>query len=58
MSDRKLRRKDGAVYFATFTCYAWLPLIHCVNAYDAVYNWNGRIAQGTAGHALTRHRCA
>jgi REP element-mobilizing transposase RayT len=39
MSTRKLRRKDGAVYFATFTCYQWVPLFHELNAYDIVYHW-------------------
>ncbi len=27
MSTRRLRTKDDAVYFGTFTCYRWLPLI-------------------------------
>ncbi len=39
MSTRKLRTKEGAVYFGTFTCYRWIPLIHATNAYDAFYNW-------------------
>ena len=39
MATRKLRQKDGAVYFATFTCHQWLPLFHELNAYDVVYNW-------------------
>lgn len=25
MSTRKLRQKDGAVYFATFSCHEWVP---------------------------------
>ena len=39
MSVRKLRKKSGAVYFATFTCFQWLPLFEMVNGYDVVYNW-------------------
>ncbi|MEZ4807518.1 MAG: hypothetical protein R2815_08590 [Flavobacteriales bacterium] len=39
MSTRKLRQKDGAVYFATFTCHQWLSLFHNLDAYDVVYNW-------------------
>lgn len=39
MSTRKLREKDGAVYFATFTCHQWVPLFHELNAYDVVYDW-------------------
>src|SRR6476620_4542277 len=29
---------DG-IYFITFTCYRWLPLIELTNSYDAVYKW-------------------
>ena len=39
MSTRKLRTKEGAVYFATFTCHRWLPLIELADAYDLVYKW-------------------
>ena len=27
------------IYFITFTCYSWLPLIELTNAYDLVYDW-------------------
>ncbi len=27
MSVRRKREKDHAVYFGTFTCYQWIPLI-------------------------------
>ena len=30
--------KSG-IYFITFTCYNWLPLIEITNAYDEVYNF-------------------
>ena len=39
MSTRKLRQKDGAVYFATFSCHQWVPLFMALQAYDIVYNW-------------------
>jgi REP element-mobilizing transposase RayT len=39
MSIRQFRQKEGAVYFATFTCHQWVPLFHALNAYDIVYNW-------------------
>ena len=39
MTTRKLRQKDGAVYFATFTCHQWVPLFREPDAYDIVYNW-------------------
>ena len=27
------------MYFCTFTCYEWIPLIEITNSYDQVYNW-------------------
>ena len=39
MSTRKLRQKDGAVYFATFSCHQWVPLFMELQAYDIMYNW-------------------
>ena len=36
MTVRKQRNKDGAVYFATFTCYQWIPLFQPLDAYDLV----------------------
>jgi REP element-mobilizing transposase RayT len=35
---RKITEPDG-IYFITFTCYKWMPLIQLTNGYDAVYNW-------------------
>lgn len=51
MSTRKLRQKDGAVYFATFTCYQWTSLFSELNTYDVVYNWM-RIAHERGYHFL------
>ena len=45
MSTRKLRQKDGAVYFATFSCHEWVPLFTELQAYYIVYNWM-RVAHG------------
>ena len=28
-----------ALYFCTFTCYNWMPLIEITNSYDKVYEW-------------------
>ncbi len=39
MATRTLRNKPGAVYFATFTCYQWLPLFKETNGYDLFYQW-------------------
>lgn len=33
---REISEKDG-LYFITFTCYNWLPLIEIINGYDLVY---------------------
>lgn len=27
------------LFYITFTCYDWLPLIECTNSYDLVYKW-------------------
>ena len=36
--NRQITEPDG-VYFITFTCYQWKPLIEITNSYDLVYNW-------------------
>lgn len=30
---------ETGIYFITFTCHQWLPLLELVNGYDCVYNW-------------------
>lgn len=35
---RQITETDG-VYFGTFTCIHWLPLIAQTNSFDMVYNW-------------------
>lgn len=37
MSVRKKIDETEGIYFVTFTCYRWLPLIDIVNGYDIVY---------------------
>ncbi|MBA2501044.1 MAG: transposase [Chitinophagaceae bacterium] len=32
-------QQPDSIYFITFTCYKWLPLLHQTNTYDAVYKW-------------------
>jgi REP element-mobilizing transposase RayT len=39
MSVRKQLSETGGVYFITFTCVRWLPLIQLVNGYDLIYKW-------------------
>ncbi len=39
MAVRKLQHREGGVYFCTFTCWGWLPLIQRADAYEAVYRW-------------------
>jgi REP element-mobilizing transposase RayT len=35
---RQITEPDG-VYFITFTCHQWQPLIAQTNSYDLLYNW-------------------
>jgi REP element-mobilizing transposase RayT len=35
---RKITEPDG-VYFITFTCHQWKPLIELTRSYDLIYNW-------------------
>jgi REP element-mobilizing transposase RayT len=30
--------KDG-IFFITFTCYKWMPLLQVSDSYDLVYKW-------------------
>ncbi|MFT3681943.1 MAG: hypothetical protein QM791_16840 [Ferruginibacter sp.] len=30
---------SSGIFFITFTCYQWLPLIDTVNGDDIIYNW-------------------
>ena len=39
MSTRTIHSNQPALYYITFTCYQWLPLIELCNAYDLVYKW-------------------
>ena len=39
MSVRTKQRTDGAVFYCTFTCWQWLPLIERTSAHDHIYNW-------------------
>jgi REP element-mobilizing transposase RayT len=54
--------KSG-MFFVTFTCHRWLPLIDRVNGYDVIYNWfdhlknkghfvNGFVIMPNHAHAL------
>lgn len=38
MSLHKLTNQTG-IYFVTFTCHKWLPLIELTKGYDLVYKW-------------------
>lgn len=46
---RKVNEADG-VYFITFTCFEWKPLIAITNSYDAVYKWFDHLK--TNGHYI------
>ena len=30
---------NSGMFFITFTCHQWLPLIDKTNGYDIIYNW-------------------
>lgn len=47
---RQITEPDG-VYFITFTCHQWLPLIAQTNSYDLVYNWFNHLKE--KGHFIT-----
>lgn len=34
-----------SMYYCTFTCYNWLPLIENTSSYDIVYNWFSILAK-------------
>jgi REP element-mobilizing transposase RayT len=42
---------EPGLYFITFTCYRWLPLIEITDAYDLVYKWFDTMV--SKGHAIT-----
>ncbi|MFN8430112.1 MAG: transposase [Spirosomataceae bacterium] len=39
MAIRTLQKNTQALYFVTFTCYNWLPLIEKTKLYDNIYEW-------------------
>ncbi len=39
MSVRTPITETEGIYFITFTCTQWLPLIEITNSYETVYNW-------------------
>ncbi len=46
----QITESDG-VYFITFTCHQWLPLIAQANSYDLVYKWFDYLKR--KGHYIT-----
>lgn len=42
---------EPGIYFLTFTCHGWLPLIQLTNGYDLVYNWFDVLS--SKGHTVT-----
>jgi REP element-mobilizing transposase RayT len=47
---RKIIEPEG-VYFITFTCHQWLPLIELTKGYDLIYNWFDHLK--SKGHYIT-----
>lgn len=39
MAVRRAQHTDGAIFFCTFTCYRWLPLIEQTACHDHIYTW-------------------
>ena len=39
MPVRQTISYNYGMYFITFTCHQWIPLIEITNGYDIVYNW-------------------
>jgi len=39
MSTRKKIESCDGIFFVTFTCYQWIPLIEITQSYDLIYNW-------------------
>lgn len=63
---RKITESEG-VFFITFTCFQWMPLIEQTNSYDMVYKWfdhlilnghyiNGYVIMPNHVHALIAFR--
>jgi len=42
---------NSGLYFITFTCYKWFPLIEQTRSYDLVYKWFDYLK--TQGHSIT-----
>jgi REP element-mobilizing transposase RayT len=51
MPVKRIIPYSEGVYFITFTCYQWLPLIEQTNSYEIVYNWFDHITG--RGHYIT-----
>ncbi len=43
MSVRTNQGRAGGVFFCTFTCFKWLPLIDMVSMYEWIYDWFRRL---------------
>jgi len=39
MAVRTVFSDDDKLFYVTFTCFDWLPLIEITNSYDIIYNW-------------------
>jgi REP element-mobilizing transposase RayT len=39
MSIKQTIQEDSGVYFITFTCVKWIPLIQITNGYSLIYDW-------------------
>lgn len=39
MAVRRAQEEKHKIYYCTFTCYNWIPLIEKTNLYDHIYSW-------------------
>jgi len=39
MAIKRTQPETDQVYFCSFTCHAWIPLIEITNLYDEIYKW-------------------
>jgi len=55
MPVRKDIPYNEGLFFITFTCYKWFPLIEQTNGYDLVYGWFDYVKKqnhGIAGYVI------
>lgn len=52
MAVKRLQEETHKIYFCTFTCYNWIPLIDKTNLYAHIYNWFDLMKKDFANQVL------